>query len=202
MKFLPAILLALSIPAATLAAASLAPTTPAAAPAPIQSPAYKIDAGHSSVVFRIKHFGVSNFYGRFNKVSGELAWDAKSPEKSTISIEIDASSVDSNDKGRDDHVRNADFLSAKEFPTITFKSKSVKKKGEQLEVTGDLTLHGVTKSVTTLVDITGEAETRFGYRVGFETTFDIKRSEYGVAGVPGGVGEDVRIIVAIEAVKS
>lgn len=205
MKILPALILALTVPAVALSAVSLQPSAqpfaPAAASA-VEAPKFKIDSGHSSVLFRVKHFGVSNFYGRFNKVSGEIAWDAKSPEASSITIEIDASSVDSNDKGRDDHLRNADFLNAKEFPTLGFKSKSVKKKGAQLEVSGDLTLHGVTKSVTTLVDITGEAETPFGYRAGFETSFDIKRSEYGVSGVPGGVGEDVRITVSLEAIKS
>lgn len=200
MKILSALLLALSVPALAISAASFEPSSPVLTSA-AQAPKFKIDSGHTSVLFRVKHFGVSNFYGRFNKVGGEVSWDAKNPEASSISIEIDAASVDSNDKGRDDHLRNADFLAAKEFPTITFKSKSVKKKGAQLEVNGELTLHGVTKSVTTLVDITGEGETTYGYRAGFETNFDIKRSEYGVAGVPGGVGEDVRITVALEAVK-
>lgn len=203
MKILPILVLSLSVPAVALTAAALQPAASAASSTvAAEATKFKIDSGHSSVLFRVKHFGVSNFYGRFNKVSGEITWDAKNPEASSISIEIDAASVDSNDKGRDDHLRNTDFLSAKEFPTISFKSKSVKKKGAQLELTGDLTLHGVTKSVTTTVDLTGEGETPFGYRAGFETTFDIKRSEYGVSGVPGGVGEDVRITVSIEGVKA
>ncbi len=203
MKILPILVLSLSVPAVALTAAALQPAASAASSTvAAEATKFKIDSGHSSVLFRVKHFGVSNFYGRFNKVSGEITWDAKTPEASSISIEIDAASVDSNDKGRDDHLRNTDFLSAKEFPTISFKSKSVKKKGAQLELTGDLTLHGVTKSVTTTVDLTGEGETPFGYRAGFETTFDIKRSEYGVSGVPGGVGEDVRITVSIEGVKA
>lgn len=203
MKILPILVLSLSVPAVALTAAALQPAASAAtSTVAAEATKLKIDSGHSSVLFRVKHFGVSNFYGRFNKVSGEINWDAKNPEASSISIEIDAASVDSNDKGRDDHLRNTDFLSAKEFPTISFKSKSVKKKGAQLELTGDLTLHGVTKSVTTTVDLTGEGETPFGYRAGFETTFDIKRSEYGVSGVPGGVGEDVRITVSIEGVKA
>ncbi len=206
MKILPILVLSLSVPAAALTAAAFQPSPALVAPstssAPSEAVKFKIDGGHSSVLFRVKHFGVSNFYGRFNKVSGEITWDAASPEASSISIEIDAASVDSNDKGRDDHLRNTDFLSAKEFPTITFKSKSVKKVGEKLELTGDLTLHGVTKSVTTTVEVTGAAETPFGYRAGFEANFDVKRSEFGVSGVPGGVGEDVRITVALEAVKA
>ncbi len=203
MKILPILVLTLSVPAVALTAASLTPASaPVAASATSEAVKFKIDSGHSSVLFRVKHFGVSNFYGRFNKIGGEISWDAKNPEASSISIEIDAASVDSNDKGRDDHLRNTDFLSAKEFPTITFKSKSVKKKGDKLELTGDLTLHGVTKSVTTAVEFTGEGETPFGYRAGFEASFEIKRSEFGVSGVPGGVGEDVRITVALEGVKA
>jgi polyisoprenoid-binding protein YceI len=206
MKLLPTLALALTLPAATLAAASFVPANSAPSPAaavsaPAQAPTYKIDAIHSSVLFRVKHFGVTNFYGRFNKVSGEITWDAKKPETGSISVEIDAASIDSNDKKRDEHLRNSDFLSAKEFPTIAFKSKSVKKKGEQLEVSGDLTLHGVTKPVTAFVDITGEAESPYGYRAGFEAVFDIKRADYGMEGVDG-IGDDVRIIVSLEAIKS
>ncbi len=202
MKLLPALALALTLPAATLAAASFAPTVSAlATAAPAQAPTYKIDSVHSSVLFRVKHFGVTNFYGRFNKVSGEILWDAKKPETGSISVEIDAASIDSNDKKRDEHLRNSDFLSAKEFPTISFKSKSVKKKGEQLEVSGDLTLHGVTKSITTFVDNTGEADSPYGYRAGFEAIFDIKRSDYGMEGVDG-IGDEVRIIVSLESIKS
>lgn len=198
MKLLPTLLLALALPAAA-AAVTLVPATTLSAPA--QAANFTIDGGHSSVLFRIKHFGVSNFYGRFNSVKGEIAWDAKNVEKSSISIEIDAASVDSNSKDRDNHLRNADFLNAKEFPTLTFKSKSVKKNGEQLEVTGDFTMHGVTKSITTLVDFTGEGETVYGYRAGFETSFEIKRSDYGVSGLLEGLSDNVRITVALEGVK-
>jgi len=196
----PSFALVLALPFSgsfTRSASAPIATAPTAAAA-----ALKIDGGHSNVLFRIQHFGVSNFYGRFNSVGGEVTWDSAKPEASSISIEIDAASIDTNDKKRDEHIRGVDFLSAKEFPTLTFKSKSVAKKGDKLEVVGDLTMHGVTKPVTALVTITGEGETMYGYRAGFETSFDIKRSEFGVSGVPGGVGEDIHVIVAIEAVKS
>lgn len=204
MKLLTTLALTLSLPIGAFAAVTLAPGSPAplVASTATEAATFDVDNGHSCVVFRIKHFGVTNFYGRFNKVGGKVMWDAAAPEKSSISIEIDAASVDTGDTKRDDHVRNPDFFSAKEFPTIKFVSKSVKVVGKQLEVTGDLTLRGVTKSVTAKVDLTGEGETRFGYRAGFEANFEIKRSEFGVSAYPDALSDDVRLTVSLETVKA
>lgn len=161
---------------------------------------YSVDAVHSSVIFRIKHLDFSYFYGRFNEVSGTFSIDTKNPAKSSFDIKIQAESVDTHSGGRDKHLRSPDFLSAKEFPVIHFKSTKVKKKSKsKYNVTGDLTLHGVTKSVKVVIEHVGSGEhPRFGSRSGFEATFDIKRSDFGMNGMLGAVGDELRLIVAIE----
>lgn len=167
-----------------------------------EAASYSVDAGHSSANFRIKHV-VAPFWGRFNKLDGKVTWDAAAPEKCSVEISIDAGSVDTNDGKRDDHLRGPDFFSAKEFPTMTFKSTKVSKKAEgKLEVTGDFTMRGVTKSMTVPVEFTGEGESPFkDYRAGFEATFDIKRSDFGVKGYIPVISDETRIIVALECVK-
>ena len=105
-----------------------------------QADDYKVDDGHSSVLFSIQHLGAANVWGRFNAVDGDFTIDAKDPAKSSFNVTIDASSVDTNNEKRDKHLRNADFFNVEEFPKITFASKSVKKlDGDKWQVTGDLT---------------------------------------------------------------
>lgn len=162
---------------------------------------YKIDNSHSAVMFRIKHLGVSYCYGRFNEVEGRIS--LAGDEGNSLEVSIKADTIDSNDKKRDDHLRGPDFFNTKQFPTITFKSKEFKKTSEnKYKVTGDLTLHGVTKSVSTELEHVGSGKDPWGgQRTGFEGSFEIKRSEYGINFMPGGLGEDVRILVAIEGIK-
>ncbi|MCC7014226.1 MAG: YceI family protein [Planctomycetes bacterium] len=175
---------------------------PSAAVEPATAAQFTVDSGHSSTNFRIKHV-VAPFWGRFNKVEGSVTWDAASADKCAVEISIDATSIDTNDGKRDDHLRGPDFFSAKEFPKLTFKSTKVAKKGDKLEVTGDFTMRGVTKSMTVPVEMTGEGESPFkDYRAGFEATFDIKRSDFGVKGYIPVISDEVRIIVALECVKS
>lgn len=189
--------LALALPLAFQAVAVPASATPVSAAAP-----WKVDSGHSSVVFRIKHV-VAPFWGRFDKVSGTVQWDAAKPETASVELTVDVGSVNTNDGKRDDHLRGPDFFSAKEFPTMTFKSTKVTKKGDgKLEATGDLTLHGVTKSITVPIEVTGEGESPFkDTRAGFEATFEIKRGDYGVKGYIPTISDEVRIVVALECVK-
>lgn len=176
-----------------------------AAPAPMEAVKYKVDNVHSSVVFKIKHMGVSNFYGRFNKIEGEYTWDGSKPETSTISVTIDAGSIDSNSQARDQHLKNADFFNVKEFPEITFKSTGLTKKGEGWELAGDLTLLGKTRPVTAKFVFLGEKDggERFGYRSGFDAMFSFKRSDFGMNyGVENGaLGDEVGIIVGIEGIR-
>lgn len=180
-----------------------AASAPAVLSAPAPLAAWKVDSGHSSVVFRVKHV-VAPFWGRFDKLEGTVQWDSAKPEASSVEIAIDAASINTNDGKRDEHLRGPDFFGAKEFPKLGFKSTKVAVKGAgKLEVTGDFTMHGVTKSITVPVEVTGEGESPFkDTRAGFEATFDIKRADYGVKGYIPTIGDDVRIIVALECVKN
>jgi polyisoprenoid-binding protein YceI len=164
---------------------------------------YKVDPVHSSVLFRVRHMNVSEFYGRFADVSGTVTVDDADPSKSSFDVSIKTESIDSFNEKRDQHLRGPDFFSAKEFPTISFKSTSVKKVTDTTwEVTGDLTLHGVTRSITVSMEKTGAGSgPQGGAIVGFETVFTIKRTDYGMSNMLKGIGDDVRIIVAIEAGK-
>lgn len=175
-------------------------------PAPAAEAAkFKIDGVHSNVLFKIRHLGVSNFYGRFNKIKGEFTWDSSKPESSTINITIDTSSIDSNNEARNNHLKSPDFFNVKEHPEITFKSTSIAKSGDGWELTGDLTLLGKTKEVKAKFAFVGERDAggQFGYRGGFDAMFNIKRSELGMNwGVENGaLGDEVGIIVGIEGVR-
>jgi len=162
---------------------------------------YKIDPVHSAVIYRIMHFNVGNAYGRFNEPTGVVTVDNGAP--SSITFEVKSDKVDTGNPKRDAHLKSPDFVDAKQFPTITFKSKEVKSSGDnKFDVTGDLTMHGVTKSITVPVTKTGEADTKMmGYRTGWETQVDLKRSDYGINGLQGPVGDDVHLIISFEAQK-
>ncbi len=165
---------------------------------------YEIDTAHSMIIFRAKHNGVSYNYGRFNEFTGEIRIVKEDAAKNTVEFEVKAASVDTGNEKRDQHLRNSDFFSAKQFPLITFKSTEVsEKEGKEdiLEVTGDLELHGVKKSITVDVEITGRAKGKDGESlIGFESTFTIKRSEFGMTYGMGGISDDIRITVSVEAV--
>ena len=172
---------------------------PAASPAPAtDAVTYTIDNVHSTVMFRVKHMNTSWFYGRFNKFSGSVVYDDAKPENSSVSIEIAADSVDTNNKGREDHIKSPDFFSVAEFPTMSFKSTKVAKKDKKLSVTGDLTFHGTTKSITVEIDPVGTGEMRGAKIAGFETAFEFKRTEYGCKGLLDGIGDDVRMMISLE----
>lgn len=162
---------------------------------------FNVDGGHSSVVFKVKHQKVADFYGRFNKVGGTFNLDAANPSASVLNITIDTASVDSNNSGRDTHLKKDDFFSAAEFPKITFAGKEFKKAGDSTyEVKGDLTLRGVTKSITVTVEDTGRASSAKGSIAGVGTTFKINRGDYGVNyGIEGeALGNEVTIMVGLE----
>ena len=164
---------------------------------------YEIDTAHSMILFRAKHNGVSYNYGRFNEFTGQIMFVPKAIPESMVEFEVKAASVDTGNEKRDQHLRSSDFFSAKQFPVITFKStKVIEKEGKEdvLEVTGDLELHGVKKSITVDVEITGRATGRDGASlVGFESIFTIKRSEFGMTYGMEGISDDIRLIVSIEA---
>ena len=163
---------------------------------------WTVDAVHSSVLFKIKHANASWFYGMFKGISGTITLDPAKPEQGSVRIEIDAGSVDTRDEKRDQHLRGPDFFDSKQFPSIVFESKSIQKAEKALKVQGELDLHGVQKSVEATVALTGTGEF-YGKRQGFEATFVIKRSDFGMdyGLANSALGDEVHLTVAIEAVQ-
>lgn len=176
----------------------------ASTPTPAVKPSattYAVDLSHSNILFKCKHLGVSYQWGRFDKFEGSFTL-AEGAADSNVSITVDANSVNSNSEGRDDHLRGPDFFNVKQFPEMTFKStKVVSKDGDVFAITGDLTLHGETKSITFDVTKIGEEETKMGQRAGFEGSFVIDRMDYGVKAYEEMLGHDVTMHFAIEGVK-
>jgi polyisoprenoid-binding protein YceI len=185
--------------ALVLASASGIAFLPGSVPDSASAAPMTVDAVHSSLVFRIKHMDIAWFYGSFTKIAGEINLQEKD---GSVLIEVDADSVDSNNEGRDRHLKSQEFFGVKEFPKITFKSRSVAKKGEDWEVAGDFTMHGVTKPLTVVVKHTGTGEDpRAGTKSGFETQFTIKRSDFGMSyGVDKkALGDEVQVMLSVEA---
>ena len=163
---------------------------------------YKVDPVHSFAVFSIHHFNAGNVWGRFNEPGGQFTLDNSDPTKDAFTVEIKVANLDTANAKRDSDLKGPDWFNVRQFPTMMFKSTSVAKgEGNNLNVTGNLTIHGVTKTVTIPVEVTGMAQTPLGFRAGIQATVTIKRSDFGMKGMPGGVGDDVRIIVAIEGTK-
>lgn len=164
---------------------------------------YAIDSVHSYVIFKIKHLNIAPNYGRFNDIEGTVSFDEAKPENSKVDITVQTASVDTKTPKRDDHLRSPDFFNAKQFPTITFKSTKVAKTGTNTyAVTGNLNLHGVTKPLTITFTKTGEGKDPWGkYRMGGETTFTIKRSDFGITYMKDGLSDDVTLMLAFEGVR-
>jgi polyisoprenoid-binding protein YceI len=164
---------------------------------------YQVDPVHSAAVFRIKHLGIAYLYGRFNDLSGTLRIDDKTPANSVVEIYAKTKNIDTFNSERDNHLRSPDFFDAKKFGIISFKSKSFSKVSEDMyEVTGDLALHGVTRPLTVKVQRTGSGKDPWGgFRIGLETTFTIKRSDFGMNFMMEGVGDEVRVILSIEGIR-
>ena len=164
---------------------------------------YQVDPVHSSLVFRIKHLGVAYVWGRINNPAGTIAFDEQRPQNSSVTIRGMVKDIDTNNDKRDAHLRSPDFFDARKFPEIGFTSKRVESTGgRNYRVTGDFSMRGVTKTLTVDVVHTGSAKDPWGgYRSGFETTFEINRSEFGMNFMQGGVGDTVTIHVAVEAIR-
>jgi len=186
---LPAFLVAAALP--------LDRATPDAAP--LRAHEWNVDSGHSACVFRVKHANVSWFLGTIDRVEGKVTLDPAAPEKGSVTLKMPVSSIDTNDKNRDGHLHGPDFFAAKENPDITFKSTKIKANGKDLEVTGDLSMAGKTKSITIPVEFSGEGDFR-GPRRGYITKFSVKRSDFGMTyGVKGNMlGDDVHMTVSLE----
>ncbi|MGE0713355.1 MAG: YceI family protein [Planctomycetota bacterium] len=175
-----------------------------AAPPPATT-TFALDAVHSTALFRIIHMGAGASWGRFNELKGQVVWSDADPSQCSLEVEVQAASIDTANAKRDEHLKGPDFFNARQFPTLSFKSAAFQKQGEGYAVRGQLTLHGQTKEVVARAVKTGEKDggPRMGHRAGWEATLTIQRSEFGMSyGVKEGVlGDEVRIIVALEGVK-
>ncbi|HET8772604.1 MAG TPA: YceI family protein [Thermoanaerobaculia bacterium] len=168
---------------------------------------WTVDKGHSTANFKIRHF-TANVIGAFNDFDGTVTMDRENPAKSSVEFTIQAASIDTNSENRDKHLRSADFFETDKFPTIAFKSTSVAPKGkEAFDVTGDLTMHGVTKRVTLPVTFGGFAKTQRGEKAGFEVETTLNRKDYGIvwnrALDEGGfmLSDDVKVTINLEMNK-
>ncbi|HVZ94814.1 MAG TPA: YceI family protein [Phycisphaerales bacterium] len=191
---------------ALLATACLAAGVAAFAPVsfarPVEAPAqtFTIDPVHSSVVFKIRHNNLANFFGRFNDVSGTIAIDDATLSASKLEVTVKIDSIDTNSGGRDKHLKSPDFFDAEKFPTSTFVGKTFEKgDADTYKITGDMTLHGVTKPLTIEFHKTGAVDGRRGPMTGYECTFNLKRSDYGLGAGGPGMGDEVTLFVALEA---
>ena len=168
---------------------------------------WKIDTSHSSAQFSIRHLMVSNVRGEFGNLSGTLSIDDADLTKSSITAEVDASSINTREPKRDEHLKSPDFFDVAKFPKLTFKSTKIEKAGAQLKITGDMTIHGVTKPVVLTADAptAGIKDPWGNVKRGFFATTKLNRKDFGLgwnkALEAGGVvvGEEVSIIIDIEA---
>jgi polyisoprenoid-binding protein YceI len=180
-------------------------------PGAVAADNYALDTSHTSVIFGISHLGFSYTYGRFNKVDGKYTLDEANPAGSSFELTIDAASIDTNDAKRDGHLKSADFLNVNEFPLITFKSTEVNQKEPEAggpgaeagqtvyEVTGELTMHGVTRPVTLPLKLLKVGEGMDGKkRSGFLCEARLLRSEFGMTNMIQAVGDDVAITISFE----
>src|SRR5690554_5427377 len=158
---------------------------------------------HAFVNFKISHMGFSWLYGTFKDFEGSFSFDAEQPEASQVEVTLKTASLDSNHAERDKHLRSDDFLNVAKHPTATFKSTSVKSTGEgTADITGDLTLNGVTKPVVIAAKFIGEGDDPWGgYRAGFEGTTTIKMKDFGIKMDLGPQSENVELILTVEGVR-
>jgi len=158
---------------------------------------------HASIQFRVQHLGYSWLYGRFNDFSGKFSFDEAAPEKSSVEVTINTSSVDSNHAERDKHLRSDDFLDVAKFPEAKFVSTSyVQGKEGKAVLKGDFTLHGVTKPIEIAVDSIGAGDDPWGgYRRGFQGTAKFAMADYGIVKDLGPKSKDVELILSIEGVR-
>ncbi|MCB0107720.1 MAG: YceI family protein [Caldilineaceae bacterium] len=171
--------------------------------------AWKIDSAHSEVTFSVRHMMISTVRGRFNTVNGAVEFDEETPGNSSVNVEIDATSIDTREQQRDDHLRSADFLDVANYPTITFVSKQVEPiDNNHGKITGDLTIHGVTKEVVLDTEYAGQAKSPWGTTsAGFSAKTKINRKDFGLGWnatlETGGVlvGEEIKIDIEMEIVK-
>jgi polyisoprenoid-binding protein YceI len=182
-----------------VALAGLLATAGTAAAAPVT---YKLDPGHTMVLFSWNHFGFSNPTANLGQVDGTLVYDEAAPTKSTVEATLPLAGLDTFVPKLDEHLKSADFLDAAKYPTVTFKSTKVTSAGkDKLKVVGDLTVHGVTKPVTLDVTVNkvGPHPMMKIQTAGFDATATIKRSDFGVGAYVPNVSDEIKIRITTEA---
>ncbi len=168
---------------------------------------WEIDPAHSSVELSVRHMMVSKVKGRFTRFNGTIVIGAE-PEASSVRVSIDPASIDTHEPTRDGHLRSPDFLDVERYPTIDFASTGLRPLGDRGELTGDLTVHGVTRPVSLELEYNGTGPDPYGgTRVGFTAATQLNRKDFGLqwnAALEGGgvvVGDTVKVTIEIEAVK-
>jgi polyisoprenoid-binding protein YceI len=187
----------LTLTATLLAALALA------ASAAAQSNSWQIDPAHTSAEFAVRHMGVSTVRGAFTKVSGTAMYDSAHPESTKLDATIQAASVDTRVDMRDNDLRGAKYLDVEKYPTITFRSKQTVADKGKLKITGDLTIHGVTKEVVLDVDgPTQDIKDPMGNRrMGATASTKVSRKDFGVNGGAGMVGDELTITIDAELIQ-
>ncbi len=165
---------------------------------------YKVDADHSGINFKIRHF-VSNVSGRFRDFDGVIRYDKQNPAASSVELTVRAASIDTASNDRDEDLRSKNFFEVAKYPTLTFTStRVVPKDADTLEVTGNLTMHGVTREITFPVQLLGTVAVPGSEKAGFEATFTVNRKEFGINWnniLDSGpvLGDEVRVTIEVEA---
>ncbi len=162
---------------------------------------YRIDPAHTSILFTVGHLNTSRLVGRFNRFEGEFVLQ---PGQGRIDIRIDTDSVDTNHKKRDKHLRSPDFFNARQFPQMHFVSHQVRfdQNGEPVAAEGSLSLHGQKRPVSLKISPVGAGKDPWGgYRAGYTATTTIKRSDFGMNYMLGGIGDEVVITLEVEGIK-
>ena len=176
-----------------------------AAPAAAQTSQWQLDPAHSSAQFAVRHMGISNVRGTFTKLSGTARYEPADSKNDSVEVTIEVASVDSRVEMRDNDLRSDHFFDVQKYPTITFRSTKVESAGaDKLKITGDLTIRGITKPVT--LDVDGPSKPvkdgQGRLHMGVSATATVNRTDFGMTGYQGIVGNEVTLTIDAELVQT
>jgi len=174
-----------------------------AAGSSLEADTFKVDPVHSFLLLKVQHLGAGFAWGRFADLAGTITIDPADPSKDAVDLTVKTATIDTGNAKRDEHLRSPDFFNVKQFPEITFKSTKVTKIDDKtLEVTGNFTILGVTKPATATLAITGSGKGMQGEeRMGFESNFTLKRTDYGMNFMVGPLSDEVKVFLDVEGIK-
>ncbi len=162
---------------------------------------YTLDPDHTSVTFAVSHAGFSYTYGRFNRVGGRFVIDKSNPDNCWFGIAIEASSIDTNNSKRDEHLRGDEFFGVSQFPKISFESTQIRKTPKGYDMVGQMTMHGTKREISIPLKHLGEGPGSGQYRTGFGAQFKVKRSDFGMKHMLGPIGDEVFIQMSFEGIR-